>query len=517
MSSLSADPQPAPPPLQATPSQAGGGSPAGSSELGEDRDAAELSRLGYAQELFREMGGYSNFALSFSMISIVTGITQLYDYGLKMGGPFEMLAGWPIVCFFTAFVGLSLAELASAYPTSGAMYHWSCRLGGAGWGWVTAWLNLLGLVTVAAAVDYGCAQFLAPLLGLKASTNQLLALYALILISHGLINHLGIRLVAWLNDFSVTMHILAVLALVGALAAWAPHHELGFLLTQVSTPDEPRTVPTSYALAFVVGLLQAQWTMTGYDASAQVSEETHDPRRHVPWGIVMAIAISAVFGYMFVLALTLSVDTLDGALGAKDAGGNAIPAVIAILTHALGSRAGTMVAALATATMWFCGLSCVTSVSRACYAFARDGGLPASDQLRQVGPRSKTPAKAIWTCVALAYVAMVYAQAQPIITSISVVALYLSYISPVYLAWRNHRRGEPIERGPWHLGGWSQAIRGVALIWVVWIAVVLVLPPNQLTGQTLAGTLVGLGVLWKARDQGRFVGPRFTHADGASA
>src|ERR1044072_1904054 len=185
-------------------------------------DERELSRLGYAQELFRTMGGFSKFALSFSIISILTGAVTLYGHGLTMGGPAEMAFGWPLVTLFTLAVAMSMAELASALPTSGAMYHWSSKLGGKGWGWFTAWFNIVGNLTVLAAIDYGCANFVTPLLGLDATTKNLLLVYSAILISQALINHYGIRLVAWLNDFSVTVHIVGVIIIVGAILFFAP-------------------------------------------------------------------------------------------------------------------------------------------------------------------------------------------------------------------------------------------------------------------------------------------------------
>ena len=181
------------------------------------QDERDLSKLGYAQELFRTMGGFSNFAISFSIISILTGAVTLYGHGLRMGGPAEMAFGWPLVTVFTLAVALSMAELASALPTSGAMYHWSTKLGGKGWGWFTAWFNIIGNLTVLAGIDYGCAQFVTPLLGFNATTKNLLLVYTAILLSHALINHFGIRLVAWLNDFSFTVHIIGVIAIVAAI------------------------------------------------------------------------------------------------------------------------------------------------------------------------------------------------------------------------------------------------------------------------------------------------------------
>src|SRR5262249_12724768 len=158
-------------------------------------DAQELGKLGYAQELFRTMGGFSNFAISFSIISILTGAVTLYGHGLMMGGPAEMAFGWPLVTLFTLAVAMSLAELASSLPTSGAMYHWSCKLGGKRWGWFTAWFNIIGQLTALAGIDYGCAQFVTPLMGLDATATNLLVVYALVLLSHASINHFGIRLV----------------------------------------------------------------------------------------------------------------------------------------------------------------------------------------------------------------------------------------------------------------------------------------------------------------------------------
>jgi len=323
-------------------------------------DARELGALGYAQELFRTMGGFSNFALSFSIISILTGAVTLYEHGLTMGGPAEMAFGWPLVSLFTLAVALSLAELASALPTSGAMYHWASRLGGKGFGWFTAWFNIAGQLATLAGIDYGCALFVTPLAGWPLTTANVLLVYGAVLLSHAAINHFGIRLVARLNDFSVTVHIVGVIAIVGAVFLFAPKQPIGFFVARITSNAEG----WPYWWAFVVGLLQAQWTFTGYDASASVSEETLDPRRRVPWGIVMAVAVSSVVGYVLLMALTLAIRDIPSVLNARDAGGNRIPAVIAILTTALGDRAGSVFTALAAMAMWFCGLSAVTWSSR---------------------------------------------------------------------------------------------------------------------------------------------------------
>jgi len=469
-------------------------------------DARELGALGYAQELFRTMGGFSNFALSFSIISILTGAVTLYSHGLVMGGPAEMAFGWPLVSLFTFAVALSMAELASSMPTSGAMYHWACRLGGKGWGWFTAWFNIIGQLATLAGIDYGCALFVTPLAGLPTTTGNVLGVYAVVLLSHALINHVGIRLVARLNDLSVTVHIVGVIAIVGALLLFAPKQPIGFFFERITS----NTQGWPYWWAFVVGLLQAQWTFTGYDASASLSEETVDPRRRVPWGIVMAVAVSSVMGYLLLLALTLAIRDIAGVLNARDASGHDIPAVIAILTMALGARAGGLVTGLVAMAMWFCGLSAVTWTSRVIYAFARDDGMPASAVWRRVSATHLTPAPAIWLSIGIAFVATISSGTYAVVTSVSVIGLYVSYIVPVYLAWRARGSAMAIPRGPWHLGRLGSAINLVAMSWVVFITAILATPDDMRAGKTIVGLTVVLGVWYFVAERHRFRGPAWS-------
>src|SRR5947209_2485528 len=421
-------------------------------------DSQDLERLGYAQELLRTVGGFSNFALSFSIISILTGAVTLFDYGLSMGGPLEMTLGWPLVTVGTLLVALSMGELASAIPTSGAMYHWSAQLGGPTWAWFTAWFNIIGLITVIAGVDYGCARFLVPLLGLPSKDSTILLVYGLILLSHGWVNHYGVRWVARLNDASVAVHIVGVVILMAALWFFAPKQPLTFLFRALPTGPP---VHAPYAWLFVLGLLQAQWTYTGFDGSAHIAEETIDPRRRAPWGMVMAVVVSGFFGYLLELSLAWVTPDLQQALNTKDAGGNTIPAVLAIVQRTIGERAGSSVLGLTVLAMWFCGMASVTSLSRTFYALARDKGMPLWQQWSRIGSH-QTPASAIWLSVVLAFVALVYSGAYSVVTSISVVGFYISYIITVFLGWRKKQQWLA-RRGPWHLGAWSNTINFLAI------------------------------------------------------
>jgi amino acid transporter len=460
-----------------------------------ERDQQDLSRFGYAQELFRTMGGFSNFAISFSIISVLTGAVTLYGYGLAKGGPREMALGWPMVAVFSLAVAASMAELASAYPTSGAMYHWAAALGGPGWGWFTSWFNIIGLIAALAGIDYGCARFAAPLLGLPESTPVILYLYGFVLLTHGLMNQYGIRLVAWLNDVSVAVHIAGVFLLVAALLLFAPRQPAGFFFHAASAAG----ASGPYWWLFLIGLLQAQWTFTGFDASAHTAEETVDPRRRAPWGMVMSVAVSAAVGYALLLALTLAIRDLPAMMAA---GAEEKPVPILILTSALGAGWGSAMSWLAVVAMWFCGLSTLTSISRTLFAFARDGALP--HWLCRVDAVHHTPAPAIWTTAGAAFLALVYAGAYSVVTSISVVTLYIAYITPVILALR---RGREVAKGPWHLGRWSAVVAAVAIAWTIFICVLMVMPPNELAGQSLAAVAVALGAFYWLRARRTYTGP----------
>jgi amino acid transporter len=464
------------------------------------RDARDLRHFGYAQELFRTMGGFSNFAISFSIISIITGVATQFDYGLQKGGPAEMSLGWPLVAIFTLAVAASMAELSSAFPTSGGNYYWASQLGGPGWGWFTAWFSIVGLIANVAAVDYGCAQFVTPLLGLSSGTKTVLLVYTVILASHGLLNHYGIRLVAWLNDFSVTVHIVGVVLIVGALLFFSPKQPISFFFERVSNSHTP------YAWSFLLGLLKAQWTLVGYDGSAHVSEETIDPRRRVPWGIVNSVVISAVVGYFLIFALTVSVRSIPAVLGASDASGNHIPAMITILEQALGGRAGTAMSWLAVLAMWFCGVTCITSNSRVIYAFARDGGMPLSSLWRRVDDKHSTPAPAIWLSVCAAFLVATWSGTFSVVTSMSTVGLYVAYILPIYLGWRARRARTWVERGPWHLGRSSNLVNVIAIAWTIFICVILVMPPNQVAGETMLAVVALLAAWYVVSERQRFKG-----------
>ena len=469
-------------------------------------DQHALGRLGYAQALLRRMGGFSSFAVSFSTISVLTGCITGYSDALGPGGPRALGLGWPLVSAGTMLVALAMAELASAFPTAGALYHWSALLGGAGYGWLTAAFNITGQLAIVAAVDFGCASELAALFGMQARSAPFVILAAIIA-SQAIINALSVRLAAVLNDLSATVHIAGVVLIVGALLAFGRVRPISFLADASFTlrPDGDRTV------GFLGGLVLSMFTFTGYDASAHLAEETHDPARRTPRGIVASVAVSAVFGYLLLVAITLGIRDLPSVAADKHA-------ALVVMKTALGPAAGNGAMGLALMAMWFCGLSSVTSASRTLYAFARDRGLPASSLLARVDPRTHTPLVAI-AVVTLGPLLLVLGIAPfagavfDATAKMATMALYVSYALPIAAGIIARRRGRWRTLGPFHLRGLGVAVAIAALLWSGFVLGVCALPPNHWPAVMLAAFALALLVVWFSVVGERFEGPAVTLSD----
>ncbi len=449
-------------------------------------DDEQLRELGYAPELRRKMGAFANFALSFSVISILTGALSLYGYGLSYGGPIQMTLGWPLVSIMTLAVAAALGEMASAYPTAGALYHWATLLAGPGWGWLAAWLNLVGQVGMIAGVDYALADLLAAQLGLGDGRAVRLLLYGAILLSHGVVNHVGIDAVRRLGDLSAVYHLIVTALLGAALFFLATHQPARFLFHRfVVEGAEVAGHPMWWSYAFVVGLLQAQWTLTGYDASAHAAEETVDARLAAPRGMVRSVLISGVSGWVLLVLLTSTVRDLPGAAAASNG-------FLFVLGQALPGALGKTFGALVMGAMWFCGMSAVMSASRMLFAFARDArDNGVARRLAAVSPRFGVPVASVWLCVAGAFVIAVWAGGYSVVVSLSTVGLYGSYLIPLVALLRRRRRGDwPVTA--FSLGRAAVAVELVAVGWIAFVSVVFVLPPNQKVGLALAALLASL-------------------------
>jgi amino acid transporter len=526
------------------------------------RDREDLHKLGYAQELLRSMGGFSNFAISFSIISILTGAVILYDYGLAWAGTAAVLIGWPLVTVFVLLIAASMGEIASAYPTAGGLYYWASRMKSKNWGWWTAWLNLIGQFAIVAGINYAAAGFINAtiidkIFGGTFNTvefipnvlnGQLVTMGILMLIQLAM-NIAGISLVALLNQVSVWWHIAIVAAVVLFVFVAGKPDQSGLTLFAVQPQDVAGSWQNNLGfakfdygaaftypvfLAFFFSLLQANWTYTGYDASAHVAEETIGARVASAWGIFLSVAVSAVVGFIFLLALTTHLPSLatlfpatldETTLPASSQyyfGGGV--AVIDILVYNLGQLGNVLAAGIAIA-MAFCGLSSVASAGRMLYAFSRDDGLPGAGWLKKVSHRYRTPTNSLAAIVVISWLFTLAAFAVGasggpggggiaiiIITAISTIFLYAAYGVVIYLGatteeWKKER--------VWSLGRWSKTVAWLAIAWILILLVLFSFPTSgNISWPFMAVTVLLLVVYYFGWARSHFQGPKVMGAEG---
>ena len=438
-------------------------------------DEERLAQLGYKQELERRMSGFQNFAISFTIISILSGALTLYGHGINYGGPMQQAIGWPIVSLFVLIVALSMAELASAFPTAGGLYWWASKLGGPVWGWFTGWFNLIGQVAITAGIDYGAATFTTALLnlwfGYDNSNHNIIYVYAAILILHATLNILNVRLVGVLNHISAYWHVVGVLV-IAAVLIFVPdnHQSVNFVFTE--TLNNSGLTGIAFFFIFLLGFLQAQYTYTGYDASAHMSEETREASRSAARGVVNSVLVSAIAGYILIMSLTFAIQDLPAV---ADAGSFA---AVEVLDQALSEHAAEFLLFIAVVGQLFCGMSAITSASRMLYAFSRDRAVPGHGFWSKLNA-SHVPAHAVVLIAFLAFVLalpawsgdafFVYAA----VTSVATIGLYIAYILPIYLRFR---AGDSFDPGPWSLGPRYKVINILAMLWVTFICILFILP-----------------------------------------
>jgi amino acid transporter len=454
-------------------------------------DEKRLAELGYKQSLNRAWSGFSNFAISFTIISILAGCFTTYGQAWNNGGPIAISIGWPLISIPILIIGFCMSELVSAYPTAGGIYWWAGKLGGPIWAWFTGWFNLIGLVAVVASVDYACATFLNVVLGLYEVNifginfgdeahvlSEVFLLFALILLVHTLVNIRRTHLLSMVNSISVWWHVIGVVAIVVVLIVVPDGHQsfsfvLGHRINQSGFSDS-----MFWFYILPLGFLLTQYTITGFDASAHISEETHGASTAAAKGVWRSIFYSAVIGWVVLLAITFSVNNVEGA-------NEAFGFAPTLLTETLGTGWGKFVLIISVVGQLFCGAACLTSASRMCYAFSRDRGFGnrVSKKLSTVNS-ARVPIYAVMVMAAAALLITLPAlkgkgngEAVPFaffaVVSITVIGLYIAYAIPIFLRWR---KGKDFQVGPWNNGRKYKWMNSFATFWVGLITIIFCLP-----------------------------------------
>src|SRR5215207_4150562 len=495
-----------------------------------DRDEERLAELGYKQDLSRAWSSFSNFAISFTIISVLAGCFTTYGQAFNNGGPTAISWGWPIIAAIILVIAFCMSELVSAYPTAGGPYWWAAKLGGPAWAWFTGWFNVIGLVAVVASVDYAAANFASALfnswsldIGVinfadAASLGEIFVVFVVILVLHALINIYSSHLVALFNNISVFWHVAGVAVIIAILVFVPDHHQsVDFVFTDRINNSGFSNGGMFWFYVLPLGFLLTMYTITGYDASAHVSEETHDAEMAAARGIWQSVFYSAIIGWFVLLAITFA------AVDTEAAAGGAIP----IFQSAMGAGAAELVILISTIGQFFCGMACLTSCSRTFYAFSRDRAVPGWRVWSRVNHR-RVPVAAILGCCLFALIITLpalkgNAAGLPIaffaVVSVAVIGLYIAYVAPVYLRLR---AGDSFVPGGWTLGSKYKWMCTVSVIWVALCVVIFSLPftPAAVPWNdefdwsavnyaplTVGGLFLLVGLWWLVDAKKRYQGP----------
>ena len=509
-----------------------------------DDDERQLNELGYSQDLNRTWSAFSNFAISFSIISILAGCFTNFGAGWNNGGPISISWSWPILGLLILLIGFTMSELVSAFPTSGGIYWWSSKLGGPRAGFYTGWLNLIGLIAVTAGVSYGCATFIDLTLSTWSSSyadgyslTRVFLIFLVVLGVASLLNIFSSQLMAAMNNVSVWWHVFGAAAIIAILLLVPDQHQsFDYVFTERfnnSGFSDGSTSGFAYWFAIVpFGFLLTQYTITGFDASAHLSEETKSASKAAARGLWQSIAYSVLGGYLLLLCIVFAVP--NGADGNPDNAGVGAGGVAYIFTQSMGNNWAGLVLFISAAGQLFCATACATSASRMLYAFSRDRAVPGSSLWSRLSAK-RVPANAVMLVAVVSALITVPAlievnlgtEQEPLIvpvafyavTSIAVIGLYLSFAIPIFLRWR---KGDDFKVGSWNNGSKYKWMNLVAVAEIVIVSLYLMMPfvPGAVPGNedfswkfvnyapiVTVGALLLLTIWWQVSAKNWFKGP----------
>ena len=506
-----------------------------------DEDERRLAELGYKQELSRTWSGFSNFAISFSIISILAGCFTTFGVGWNNGGPAGIAWGWPVIAGLILIIGFCMSELVSAFPTSGGIYWWASKLGGPKAGYYTGWLNLIGLLAIVASVAYGAATFLDITLsdfssdwGAGYSLNRVFILFVIILLLAGAINIFSSQLLALVNNISVWWHIVGAIAVV-AILIFGPKSHLSvdqvfgtwINNTGFGDPDNPTSGIPFFFFVIPLGFILTQYTITGYDASAHLAEETHGASDAAAKGIWRSILYSAIGGWILLLSFLFAVQDIPAV---TKGGGFSFVIFNQALTPAL---AGTVLL-ISTVGQLFCTVACMTSATRMLYAFSRDGAVPGASLWARLSS-TKVPVNGVILTVIVSLIitapALVAVDVNGVptpvafyaVVTIGVIGLYLAFAIPIYLRWK---AGDNFKAGSWTLGNKYKWMAPIALIEIAVTSLMALMPGSPFaipwgsqfggwqfvnyTPIVVGAALIILWIYWQVSAKHWFTGPKHT-------
>ncbi|MCY0880030.1 MAG: amino acid permease [Firmicutes bacterium] len=444
-------------------------------------DEEILHRFSYRAELRRTLGLFASFAVAFSFISMTTGIFTNFSFVLSTGGPAGIWT-WPIVAAGQLLVAAVFADLASRIPLSGYSYQWIRRLATPGIGWFTGWMSFAFLALVVPAVDGGLAPVVAQVFGIAPTAGHLTAIVIVtILVQLGL-NIFSVRATTGINSIAVFTEAggFVGLAIALTIVAFIHHPAWGALVYHAN-------IKGPYLGAFILSLLMGLFTIVGFEAAANLSEETHRAHQVVPRAIMSSVAIAGILGTLFLVAAVIAIPNMHAVLTASAP----LPYII---TTDLGRVLGTFFLVLVIISIFACGLVIMTSGGRLIFAMSRDHNFFVSGFFRRVSPRFETPIPALILLGLLGILGAVFSNSLTVLVGTTSVLPALIYLSTTLTYAVSYPR-LPVPLSPTRWNRWGRLIAVVASAWLIFAVLVLTVPAEfHQTALWTAGILV-LGVI----------------------
>ncbi|KAJ7279031.1 APC amino acid permease [Mycena rebaudengoi] len=448
-------------------------------------DEQLLATLGYKQEFTRAFTPLEVFGIAFSIIGLLPSIASVLFYSIPGGGP-AMVWGWAVASIFILFVGMSMAELASAAPTSGGLYFWTYSLSSPRWRnllcWIVGYANTIGSITAVASIDWAAAvQIMAAVtIGSDGSFEATAAqTYG---VTHALVCCLGTAILARLQTVYVVLNVVLCVIVIIALPAATPSEFKNSASFALGDFRNLNGWPDGYT--FILSFLAPLWTICSFDSSVHISEEASNAATAVPWAIVWAIGIAGVWGTAINISLAFCMGSdLDALLESAQP-------MAAIFLNSFG--VGVTVSFLPSYMM---GSSMLLAASRQTYAFSRDGALPFSGWLYRMSKFTKTPVNTVlfdaFFSLLLGLLAFAGPQAINAVFAISVTALYVAYAIPIVARFVGDNDFQP---GPFTLGVFGLPVAVVSVLFMLFLGIVFLFPTTpQTDGADMNYTIVVMG------------------------
>ncbi|MFN8254463.1 MAG: amino acid permease [Bacteroidales bacterium] len=436
-----------------------------------DTDSGELHKFGYKQQLNRSMGGFSSFAISFSLISVLTGIFANFNFGFaQVGG--SIVWSWLLVGFGQFLVSLVMADLSTHFPISGYGYQWTARLVNAHFGFFVGWFLLIQFITGFPGTSQAMAVTLSTMLGGESSgwTVSFITLGIITLVT--LIHIFGIKIVSLVNNLGVYAELTGVLLLIaGMTAIWILSGAMNTenLFRSMNSISQNAAGFSSFALSLLLGA----WCLTGFEAAADLAEETKSPRKYVPRAVISSQLSAALAGFLILILLVLNAGNIGNAQGKSNA-------LISILENSIGTRATAATGMVVMLSIFACAVASMATATRLLFSMSRDNIFPFSSFLAKVNQKRQTPQIAtivIWLFSSIVILAF---RRIEIITSVGAVAAYLGYAG-IMLATIITKKDMNAFEG-FTLGVWRKIIQFFSLIWTLLVVAALCIPETDIPG-----------------------------------